>query len=205
MKKIFQSLIILLLLVSISKAQSLRIGPAVGFTAVQESGIFGPSMPDLDNNLHYGVKAKLSLPMLPLKIQAHVIYTSFEGSGNAIPPIFSSLTKTDVKVETSLLSIGIGGEWALIPGPVQPYIAADFLISSFGDTDISYSNIYDVSTSGESRYGLGIGAGVDFKLLPTIDVDLTLKYNFNNLIGKEDWEDNFNTINLTANILFGIL
>ena len=46
--------------------------------------------------------------------------------------------------------------------------------------------------------GLGLGAGVEFKLIPMISFDLNAKYNMLNVIGQESGEDmvNFFTVDL---------
>ena len=137
----------------------------------------------------FGVKAKLGLPMLPLSIAAHVNYTMMKSELTVLNQTY--------KAESSLLTIGAGVEFSLIPGPLSPYLAADLLYNSFGTTKITGMPDQD----GESRFGVGIGAGIGFNLM-VINLDLSAKYNLNNLIGKEDGEPDMNTVMVQLHVMF---
>ncbi len=208
MKKSFHFIVFMMILVFAGSlfGQGLKIGPAIGYTKIQNDLI-----PDYDfeygSEIHYGGKAKFDIPMVPISPVLSVYYVKFNGDGSYDGPMLLDFNQSNFNVESNLLSIGIGGEMSLLPGPVSPYLALDILFNSFGDTKVTSDdfNFQNNVGDGVSRQGLGLGAGVEFTLLPAFDVDLSLKYNFNNLIGKEDGEDNFNTLQITANVLFDIL
>ena len=86
----------------------------------------------------------------------------------------------------------------LLPGPLQPYLAAELLFTSFGD--VKYDDI--TVAAEESKTGLGLGAGVYFKLLPMIDLDLSAHYNMNTLLSSGD---GLNSTHIRLNVLFSIL
>jgi hypothetical protein len=176
-----------------ANAQSIRFGPSIGFTFPnnQDFSITQAinSTLEFDGDIHYGAKLKIGFPVVPVTITGGFMYTKLSGS-------ISGLTG-----DAAFYAISAGGEYALIPGPIQPYAALDLMYTSLGD--FSFNNISTDNSAG--RFGLGLGAGVDIKILPKIDVDVSLKYCFNNLIGKKEGENSFNTANISVNILFNVL
>jgi hypothetical protein len=85
---------------------------------------------------------------------------------------------------------------------------ADFLIGSFGKlcyTATNSAGTNEYLSGGGTRYGVGLGVGAQISLLPTIDIDVSGRYNFNSLLGKSAAEENLNTIGITANVLITIL
>lgn len=188
--------VLLIILAGTISAQSVRFGPSIGFTFPKNQDINLNEVVDrtleLDGDVHYGAKLKIGFPVLPLTITGGFLYTKLSGS---IPAFDNS------SVEQTIYVISVGGEYAFIPGPIQPYGALDLMFTSLGELKMPQST----DDSSTSRVGLGIGAGIDIKILPKIDVDLSLKYCFNNMFGKEDGEDSFNTTNVTVNFLFNVL
>lgn len=185
-------------------SQGLSIGPSFGYIDVSSTDYFTSGFEngefDLSTGLRYGLKARASLPLLPLTFTGHIYYASITVDG--------SYSGTTFESESSLLNAAIGAEWNLLPGPIQPYAALDILYSKTGD--VSFSTIvngqaFEGSNDGSSRTGLGIGVGATITLIPIIDLDASVKYNFNNLFGKEDGEENFNTYSFMVSVLFDIL
>lgn len=206
----------ILLLTTISLAQGFKLGPLVGYNNFTSPDAFTKDISEggfgFSNNLQFGAKAKLDLILI--KATAFVAYNSMSNDGERI----TTLGNTKTETEGSLLTIGLGAEFGLlpVPGPVKPYIGADLLISSFGDfTEKNTLNNVTNETKYTygSRYGLGIGAGVEFTALPKIDLDLNVKYNFNNLIGKEDLkagiinisEESVNSFTIQLTVLFKVI
>ncbi|MBZ0184184.1 MAG: opacity family porin [Melioribacteraceae bacterium] len=206
----------ILLLTTFSFAQGLKIGPLVGYNNFTSPDAFTKEISDggfgFSNNLQFGAKAKVDLILL--KATAFVAYNSMSSDGE-----IQTLTGTaKSETEGSLLTIGLGAEFGLlpIPGPVKPYLGADLLINSFGDfkSKTTQNNFTSENTfSYGSRYGLGIGAGVEITAFPKVDLDFNVKYNFNNLIGKEDLqagvikisEESVNSITIQLTVLFKII
>lgn len=207
MKKI--SILILVLFVSagISHAQGISIAATGGLTLVQ-----GPDALTKDINEggagfssapHFGVKGKFKLPLIPLAITGQVLYTKFTGEGNTT---VSGGTTASVETESSLLLLGVGAEYKFVPGPISPYLAFDIFYANSGDFKYKATALGTTSEQtfdGENRTGIGIGAGLVFGLLPMIDIDVSAKYNINNLLGKEEDEETFSAINLSASLSFG--
>ncbi len=184
---------------------SFQLGASVGYAAYSGSDAFTTDLSQgglgFSNSARYGVKARLSLPVLPVNFVAYFYYA----------PLNSSATlsnSSNMEVSTSLSNIGIGFELPLLPGPIKPYFAADYLLSRFGETKITATvpNVETLVTKveGTNRSGIGVGGGLRFTLLPIIDLDASVKYNMNNLFGKDDGEDTINSISVMATIFVGI-
>lgn len=158
-------------------AQGLKLGLSGGISSFQAPDYYTEKISDgglgLGSELHIGGKAKLSLPVLPLKIVGSVYYTMLGSEDSGI------------EISGSILSLGVGGEWKLIPGPLAPYLALDINFNSFGEMETKVNSSTFKSDS-FSRVGLGVGLGAEFTLLPKVDVDISAKYHFYNLLGKEE-------------------
>lgn len=206
-KKILTLVTALMISASALSAQGISIAPTAGLTVVagpeeltndiSEGGLGFSSAP------HFGVKGRFSLPLIPLAITGQVLYTSFSGDGEGM--IADGIT-VPIETESSLLIFGVGAEYNFVPGPISPYLGFDLFYANSGDTKITSttSNFsYEQKIDGESRTGIGIGGGLQIGIIPLIDVDVAAKYNINNLLGKEDGEDTFSTINLSVSVFFG--
>lgn len=210
--KVFLTLLLFLCIGFTSNAQSLKIGIGGGPAFISSSGI--PSGEDIDNNIDFkngyqiGGKIKVGF-LIPFNLVGQINYYKLKGDGTIIyHPAYSSFAgPEDVDLNTTLLSVVIGGQYELIPGPLAPHLDFDLMFTSFGETSIKYlvSSAQEMKVDGQSRLGLAIGAGVDLKLLPAFDLELGIKYNMHNLFGKEDGEEGLNTVTLTGSILFDVL
>lgn len=207
MKKLLTLITTLLISASVVSAQGISIAPTAGLTIVtgpdalsndiSEGGLGFSSAP------HFGVKGKFSLPLIPLAITGQVLYTSFSGEGETM--ITDGVT-VPLETESSLLIFGVGAEYIFVPGPISPYLGFDFFYANLGETKITSTSSnfsYEQTIDGDSRTGIGIGGGLQIDIIPLIDIDVAAKYNINNLIGKEDGEETFSTINLSASVSFG--
>lgn len=208
MKRILIVFAVLFLSSGMIQAQSISVGLTGGLT-----NIMGPDAltDDIENggmgfstHPHYGLKGKFSLPVIPLTITGQVLYASFSGEGEY--SIVPGTNPVNFETESSLLTFGVGAEYAFIPGPISPYLSFDVFYANSGETKLSSTTQganFEQKFDGESRTGIGVGGGLDFGLLPMIDVDVSAKYNINNLIGKEEGEETFSTLNFSATVYFG--
>lgn len=206
-KKILTLVTALMISASALSAQGISIAPTAGLTIVTGPEEFTNDISEggygFSSAPHFGVKGRFSLPLIPLAITGQVLYTSFSGDGEGI--ITGGVT-VPIETESSLLIFGVGAEYNFVPGPISPYLGFDLFYANLGDTKVTStaSNFsYEQTVDGESRTGIGIGGGLQIGIIPLIDVDVAAKYNINNLIGKEDGEETFSTINLSASVSFG--
>lgn len=195
MKKHVFYLIVLFL--TVSHAQSLRLGFSYGIHKTNDIS-FSLDKTNysvgLESDKHYGIKLKLGLPAINLSAYMN----KFNNESN------ETINGIRNRVEYNYWVMGIGAEMTVIPGPVNVYLAGDFLMTTSGETKIvnAFNNFTE---SRDTKFGIGIGAGVDIKILPMFDLDVTAKYNMNNLINKESGEKNLNTFSITATVLFSLL
>jgi len=169
-----------------AQAQSLKIGIGGGLSSVQSPSYYTDAA-GFSSEYHIGIKAKLSVPVIPITPIGFIEYHFFRGK----------TAVGDADTKQNILSIGVGGELSLLPGPLSPYLGLDIEFNSLGDFETTGAP----TASGVSRMGLGIGAGVMLTLLP-IDFDVSLKYQMLNLFGKESGEETIGIINLNAAIFF---
>ncbi len=198
MKKTFLLIVTVLLLTTFeTNAQSFTIGPMLGLSKTQSfDNDFGYQIPKLGDEMFYGLKSRLGLPLSPFTITAFLTYANYSKD-------FGENT-----LEANLLTIGFGGELNLIPGPINLYLAADILINSFGEITLKAPALSSKElrlSDGLERYGVGLGAGINLSIIPSFDIDASVKYNLNNILNKEDNEENFNSINVGISLLFKIL
>jgi opacity protein-like surface antigen len=197
MKKIM----LLFLFISISAftfvhAQSIDLGIGGGLTLVQSPAAYTDYY-GFSSEYHIGIKGRLNFPLLPITPYGFIDYHFFRGTASGIVTIPENPPIENADTKQNLLSIGVGAELSLVPGPISPYLGLDFEYNNFGD--LTYGSY---TSAGNSRSGIGIGAGVLFKLLPMVNVDASLKYQMLNLFGKTDGEDTIGIINLNLALFF---
>lgn len=144
---------------------------------------------------HLGVKLKFGIPVAPFKPFGFVNYTHF--SNDQSTPV------GNVAISQSIWSIGAGGQYNLIPGPINPYIAANVAYNNFGDLSVEGGDIGDAFEGGgsKSRFGGGIGIGAELSVL-VIGLDASITYNFLNWVGKESGEETVSIISYNLTVLF---
>jgi len=193
--KRFMSVFLVLSLCFSLNAQSLKIG--VGGGPAFANGDENVKKLGFDNGYQIGGKAKVGF-LLPFSLVGQISYFKLTGEGAATGELVNGqVVLTSEDVNTTLLTTAAGGQFEIIPGPLTPHLDFDLLYTSF-DYDIK-------DAESTNRIGVGLGAGIDLKLLPMFDLEIGLKYNMHNLIGKEDGEGSMNTVTFTASVLFDIL
>lgn len=205
MKKLFTLFAAFLITVSIVNAQGIALGATAGLTVVTSPDSWTKDISEgglgFSKAPHFGVKGRFSLPLIPISITGQVLYTSFSAEGD-----YPNLPSVSVERKMSMLIFGVGAEYKLVPGPISPYAAFDLFYTNFSELENSYSSSVagaSGNNDGFSRTGIGLGAGLQIGIVPLIDIDVSAKYNINNLIGKEDGEDTISTLNLSATVFFG--
>lgn len=168
--------------------QGLKLGIGGGFSFVQTPAFY-TDVKDFTTEYHIGLKGKLDLPLIPFTPVGFIEYHFLRGTENS--PGVSADTKQNI------LSLGVGAEFSMAPGPLGPYLTAELEYNNFGDLETAG----EPAISGKSRMGIGFGAGVELNLL-LIDVDVSLKYQLLNLLGKPGGEETVGIINLNAAVFF---
>jgi len=142
--------------VSIPLSLTLGLGGGVSVPTGDISDIY-------NTGYHVGGKLRISGP-LPFNVVAG-------GTYNSLPQ------KVDDKSDNQVI-VGAGLEVGIPAVAVKPYFGADLLYVHF--------NNEGTGTSTYNRGGLGLGAGVEFVIPAFGSFDTSVKYQFLNLMGKDD-------------------
>ncbi|NOS83856.1 MAG: porin family protein [Ignavibacteria bacterium] len=184
---------VLLMMLSITSFSQVgfSLGPSFGVTI--PSGDYSGTTIDyyngakygLGTGINFGVIFKANLPVL--NIRAAINYSSLSNSGNSEADKPNSF----VEVKQNLLMISVGPEFRfnLPSSPVTPYGGADLIFSSIGG-ETKFQGVSRVETgtyslNNSSRIGIGIGAGAEISFGKKYAIDLGIRYNLINLIGKK--------------------
>lgn len=209
MKRTLQLFLILFIPTCSLFSQNVKYGVIGGLTYVVSPSEYRDD-PDtlgttfgLKSNYHLGGKVKVNLAPVPIRITGSIIYTSFSGSRNNI--VVSPVLAYDIETSTSLFTVAFGAEYLFSPEPVSPYAGIELQLNSQGSLESKrvFSNgERTTSRDGVTRFGIGLGAGIDLALLETISLDLGLKLNLVNLFGKKSTESTFSTFNISLSVLY---
>jgi len=188
----------ILILQSSSNAQIIKFGISGGLTNVTSPDPYKNDVSQngygFGSNLHFGAQARIDLPLVPINPILFVDYHLLRGEGNR--------SGTKINTSQNILSIGAEGEYIILPLPfVKPYISLDVSLNKIGELK-EESSVGTITQTGFTRYGGGIGAGAVITILPVIDLDVSLKYQTLNLVGKTDGESNISLINLNVAVIF---
>lgn len=199
MKKLVPILVLVLLFIGFADPSSAQVPSVVKLNLGLGGGLTAP-VGDLGDSQKsgYNVGAKLRVSgLLPIKLVGTVYYMKLKGKEFGTPPFV--ITAEDGKI----IQVGAGLEYQLVPAPiVKPYIGADIL----------YNNL-DFGGEKNSRFGVGVGGGVEFNMGGMLHLDGTVKYQFLNLIGKEDVttpagtvsEDTNSQVVATISLMFSLM
>ena len=111
--------------------------------------------------------------------------------------MYNSLPEKAVDQSDNQLILGAGLEFPIPSVGVHPYFGADVLYV--------HTNNEGTGTSSFSRGGLGVGAGVEFTIPAFGSFDTSVKYQFLNLMGKEEGEGTASQVAATVAIMIGLL
>ncbi|NNL21234.1 MAG: outer membrane beta-barrel protein [Ignavibacteriaceae bacterium] len=210
-KTIVLSLLLLFFVPSISYSQIFKLGVGGGLTQVLAPEELTKDVSEgglgFSTNWNLGLVAKIDIPMVPITPRGFLFYHSLSGSGN-VETLGKGMSISSAKLENtqSIFEFGVGAQYNFIPVPagIDPYIALDIAMNSFGDLKQTLANLENKS-NGETRFGGGIGLGAEVSIVPVVNVDLMLSYKLFNLIGKDDGEDTISALTLDAFVIFSFL
>ena len=111
----------------------------------------------------------------------------------------------DLSTSGSIFTIALGGEYMFTPPPVTPYLSLDLQFNSIGSRNFTVttsSRSQKRSIDGFSRFGFGLGGGIDFKVMSQLDVDAGVAFNDYNAFGQGSNEGNITGITLSISFLY---
>ncbi len=204
------SILILLLIPSVGQAQLFKLGVGGGLTQVVAPDAVTRDVSEgglgFSTNWNLGLVVKVDLPLVPITPRAYLLYHSLSGSGDVVETLSKSSNISAVNRENSqsIFEVGVGAQYNFLPIPagIDPYLALDIAMSSFGKLKI---NDNEIPESNNTRFGGGVGLGAEVSIVPMVNIDLYLSYKLLNLIGKDDGEDTVSAVTLDAFIMFNFL
>jgi opacity protein-like surface antigen len=187
-----KSLVVLLFpfLFQTSSAQvSFSIGPSAGLTV--PTGDYSGTTIEYYNGAKYGlgsganVGAILKAKFTIVRLRVAGNFSFLENTGNSEPDKPESF----VQVKHTVFLLSAGPEFTFsVPSIVKPYAGVDLLLTTIsGETTfrgVSKVPSGTFTMSSASRIGIGVGAGVEITVAGKHAVDICLRYNFINLLGK---------------------
>ena len=207
---IILSILILLIIPSVGQAQLFKLGVGGGLTQIVAPDAVTKDVSEgglgFSTNWNLGLVVKVDLPLVPITPRAYLLYHSLSGSGDVVETLSKSANINSATVENSqsIFEVGLGAQYNFLPLPagVDPYLALDIAMSSFGKLTV---NDNEIPESNNTRFGGGVGLGAEVSIVPMVNIDLYLSYKLLNLIGKDDGEDTVSAVTLDAFIMFNFL
>jgi hypothetical protein len=189
-KYISNLVFIFILFTSASFAQGIKFGIGGGISAISN----GNSGLTYNSGYHVAAKAKLDIPLFPLRPVVSIQYYILNGSYS-----FANFTGSTTQ---KILSAGLGVEYSLLPGPISPYLSFGFGFNNIYEVKYEPAILNQYSYPAISRTGLDIGGGVEISIPFLISFDINAKYNMLNLFGKQSGEGSISAFNLNLTVLF---
>lgn len=200
--------------ITLTYAQDIRFGAGGGLTFLLSPGSFTDNIDTLGtkygfkSNYNIGAKVEGTISGAPLNFYGKILYTSLSGSeDNVIVNEGGVSVASDFETAGSIFTVALGGEYLLAPAPISPYINLDLQLSSLGDLDftrISGGRTFERSTELGTRFGIGLGAGLDITV-SQFTIDTNLGFSFPNLIGQDPGESTITSLNFTIFIMYSPL
>jgi len=201
----------LVLICSTGLSQTLRLGLGGGPAFVQ-SGDNGYTR-DIQNgglafNVAYalGGKAELSIPASPISITGRVSYMFMRGSGVVKNPRLYYRDTGSVETRLHIWSVGLGGQWNVLSGPVAPYIGAQILLSSFSKLSFKQTNAggtVEYLSGGATTVGMQIEVGSRFSMGRSVWLDVGANYSFHSPFSTYQMSG-FSSLGFSAEVLFAV-
>lgn len=114
---------------------------------------------------------------------------TLSGAYNSFSSGDISLTGGSFITKVNIIAIGLGVEYSFMPkGKTNPFLGAEFTGNFFSGktkTTPTGGTETEATMKSASRFGIGVGGGLDFTFNKSIGAVVGVKYNMANLIGKD--------------------
>ncbi len=182
-------------------AQTIKIGVGGGVTFVTSPAAYTNDIlqggSGFSTEYHYGIRGKWDVPFAPIKPIIFLNYYKFTGQ--------QTYQSTEYKASTDIFSAGIKSEIPVFDNEFHPYMSLSLMYNMFGkykkekiENNIDSSYSYPTY----NRLGLGIGIGAYVDVIPLIDIDASLNYDFLNVYGKSPDEAGVSVLSLDLTVFF---
>ena len=152
----------------------------------------------LQNGFNFGLNFTHSpfKKLMNFKILAGINYNRFSQNKD----YSSDTSPVIIKYNLRIFTLSIGAQYAYMTkrSKVNPFVSAEFSANFFSGSFEAISNSADSlkTLNPASRYGLQLGAGIDFVLGQRVGLITGVKYNMANLIGRSSSSNTSTTYNL---------
>jgi len=213
------TLVLIILVCSISVGQELSIGPSAGAVFMQGSHGYGSGMrgKGFGTSFSFGGEVVYSMATVPLDFIGQVNYSPMGGRSTRRDSLVT-VGAHDGRGErgSSLFSLGLGGRWVPLRGPVSPYLGISFLLSHqegsgyrFDSTDAAKVTPGTPEApvregefgrgGGATDFGVGLSVGSEFTLSSLLRFDVGASYSLYSPFARGR---NVSTIGFGASMLF---
>lgn len=114
---------------------------------------------------------------------------TLSGAYNSFSSGDISMTGATMVSKVNIMAIGLGVEYSFMPkGKTNPFLGAEFTGNFFsGKRTVTPTTgtASEFTLKSASRFGIGVGGGLDFTFNKSIGAVVGFKYNMTNLIGKD--------------------
>jgi hypothetical protein len=222
MKRFIAGTAVFIMLVwSTSIGQELSIGPTAGALFTQGSRGYASGMHGKGVGTSYSIGGEVvySMASVPLDFIGQVYYAPMGGGYHGRDSLVTADGHEGHRgSRSSLFSLGLGGRWVPLRGPVSPYLGVSFLLSHQegpghrrDSTQTSMGLVGNPETHGEvgefegrsgaTRFGVGLSVGSQFALSSLIRLDVGASYSLNSPFRRGG---NLSTIGFGTSVLFTI-
>lgn len=181
---------------------------------------------DFNSGYNLGIKFRLLFEKSHFSIYAAIDYNSLIGKGKMLMPSLAmnpfGPKPTEIESHISFYNYSLGIEYGLLKRPIIPVLSGGIIINNLMDVMIhdSQNNPFEYKVmDGGARYGFSLGAGLYYRVISKVVINITSRYTLNNLIGKKEInvtsgytinnligkkekEENINTVKTDLNIFF---
>ncbi len=165
-------------------------------------------MTGLDFDTGYNVVLQSLLPFnnSPFAVYGEINYHSFLGKGtmvvftpnmNPIPP-----NPIDVQSSFNIVNSNIGLKYELLDKPISPFLSSGVVVSYLSKikiTSLTNDSFKFTLLKERIRFGISLGAGLNYKISSKILIGVSLKYVINNVFSTGDLQEEINM--LTTDLL----
>lgn len=157
----------------------------------------------LKSGYHVGIKLKMKLNDY-FDFASNIGYNSFPESKIEVVDPSTGNKLVELSTATKIVPISAGLSFYPFRNVIAPYVTGELTYNYINTAvEVTYfgAQIPIPTTPTDSRFGFGIGAGVDLNV-GLFDVNVEAKYNYLNLIGKEATENDKHFVSLVFGIIF---
>jgi hypothetical protein len=223
----FCKFILVMIVPVISQSQTLSVGLGPGFLSVQKSSFYTDPLGNpgiwpvngvwsefrglgFGNEFQLAGVVQLRFAEFPATLTFSTCYAFLRGHGNTFvySPSQAFTYPSESTTKMDLFSVCLGTDIYFLQGQMSPFLDISIQLNRFGESSsrFDYSGYWSENKNfpAYTRFGLGIGPGIDFNLGQGITTRLTSLYNIYSIAGRNSGEVEMRSITINALVLYDI-